>query len=51
VITGTNLSGNEGYYTGPNGTGTKYLTEIINYADYPSKKFINTFTMISKFRL
>lgn len=25
VITGTNLSGNESYYTGPGGTGTAYL--------------------------
>jgi hypothetical protein len=31
TITGTNLTGNEGYYTGPNGTGTRYVaTDVIN---------------------
>mgnify|MGYP000170964563 CR=1 FL=1 len=37
VITGTNLTGNEAYYTGPNGTGTTYNSgDIINYTDYPT---------------
>jgi gliding motility-associated-like protein len=37
VITGTNLTGNEAYYTGPDGTGTVYNAgAIINYADFPS---------------
>ena len=37
TITGTNLSGSEAYYIGPNGTGTQYLAgDVINYADFPS---------------
>ncbi|MBC3846152.1 BspA family leucine-rich repeat surface protein, partial [Winogradskyella echinorum] len=37
VITGTNLSGNEAYYTEPNGTGTMYNAgDVINYADFAS---------------
>jgi gliding motility-associated-like protein len=37
AITGTNLSGNAAYYTGPGGTGTMYNAgDVINYADYPS---------------
>ncbi len=37
VITGTNLSGNEAYFTGPNGTGTPYIAgDVINFADFPS---------------
>ena len=37
VITGTDLTGNELYYTGPNGTGTSYTAgDIIAYADFPS---------------
>ena len=36
-ILGTNLSGNEAYFTGPNGTGTSYNPgDIINYNDFPS---------------
>ncbi|MCA0153958.1 BspA family leucine-rich repeat surface protein [Winogradskyella vincentii] len=36
-ISGINLSGNEAYYTGPNGTGTQYFPgDIINFDDYPS---------------
>jgi gliding motility-associated-like protein len=36
-IFGTNLSGNEAYFTGPNGTGTAYKSgDIINYNDFPS---------------
>lgn len=36
-ILGTNLSGNEAYYTGPNGTGTAYNPgDIINYNDFLS---------------
>lgn len=37
IITGTNLTGNESYFTGPNGTGTAYLAgSTINYSDFPS---------------
>ncbi|NRD23805.1 BspA family leucine-rich repeat surface protein [Winogradskyella litoriviva] len=37
VITGTNLTGNEAYYTGPDGTGTVYnASDVINYANFPS---------------
>jgi len=37
IITGTNLTGNEQYFTGTNGTGTSYLAgSTINYADFPS---------------
>jgi len=37
VISGTNLSGSEAYYTDPNGTGTMYNAgDVINYADFPS---------------
>jgi gliding motility-associated-like protein len=35
AITGTNLSGNEAYYTGPNGTGTQYLPgDVVNFTDF-----------------
>ncbi|RED44627.1 MopE-related protein [Seonamhaeicola aphaedonensis] len=35
TITGTNLSGNEAYYTGPSGTGTPYNAgDTINFADF-----------------
>jgi gliding motility-associated-like protein len=37
AITGTNLTGNQAYYTGANGTGTMYNEgDVINYADFPS---------------
>ncbi|MEL0454879.1 BspA family leucine-rich repeat surface protein [Flavobacteriaceae bacterium SZ-1-7] len=37
AITGTNLSGNEAYYTLPGGNGTIYnIGDVINYADFPS---------------
>ncbi|WP_282030859.1 BspA family leucine-rich repeat surface protein [Winogradskyella eximia] len=37
IITGTNLSGGEAYYTEPNGTGTMYSAgDVINYADFAS---------------
>ncbi len=37
VITGTNLSGNEAYFSGPNGTGTPYMAgDVINFADFSS---------------
>ncbi|WP_115816834.1 BspA family leucine-rich repeat surface protein, partial [Winogradskyella eximia] len=37
IITGTNLSGGEAYYTGSNGTGTMYTAgDVINYADFAS---------------
>lgn len=37
AITGTDLTGNELYYTGANGTGTSYMAgNIIAYADFPS---------------
>ena len=37
AITGTNLTGNEQYYTGPGGTGTVYNAgATINYADFPT---------------
>jgi gliding motility-associated-like protein len=36
-ILGTNLSGNEAYYTGSNGTGITYNSgDTINYNDFPS---------------
>ncbi len=44
AITGTNLSGNEAYYTGTGGTGTQFLAgATINFADfgaYPVTLFI-----------
>lgn len=37
TIAGTNLTGNEQYFTGSNGTGTTYSAlSTINYADFPS---------------
>jgi len=37
VITGTNLTGAQSYFTGPNGTGTQYnANHVINYGDFPS---------------
>ncbi|WP_170309806.1 BspA family leucine-rich repeat surface protein, partial [Seonamhaeicola maritimus] len=37
AITGTNLLGNQAYYTGPGGTGAMYNAgDVINYADFPS---------------
>ncbi|MFI1770139.1 BspA family leucine-rich repeat surface protein, partial [Thalassobellus citreus] len=37
AITGTNLTGNQAYYTGPGGTGTMYNAgDVINYADFSS---------------
>lgn len=44
VITGTQLTGAEGYYTGTNGTGTFFKAgDVINYADfaiYPVRLYI-----------
>lgn len=37
AITGTNLTGSEGYYTATNGGGTAYNSgDVISYADFPS---------------
>ncbi|WP_158846476.1 BspA family leucine-rich repeat surface protein [Algibacter sp. L1A34] len=37
TITGGNLSGNQRFYTGPNGTGTAYEAgDIISFSDFPS---------------
>ncbi|MGJ8591849.1 MAG: choice-of-anchor L domain-containing protein [Aquaticitalea sp.] len=37
TITGSNLTGNEHYYTGPNGTGTAYTSgTTLNFADFAS---------------
>jgi len=37
IITGTNLTGNEAYYTESGGAGTQLLAgEVIEYADFPS---------------
>lgn len=37
VIGGTNLTGNEAYYTGANGTGTSYgIGDVISFADFGS---------------
>lgn len=36
-ITGEHLTGNERYYTGPNGTGVSYESgDVINFSDFPS---------------
>ena len=35
IITGTNLTGNEAYYTAPNGGGTMYLAgATVNFTDF-----------------
>ncbi|MFK7833782.1 MAG: BspA family leucine-rich repeat surface protein, partial [Winogradskyella sp.] len=37
IITGTNLTGNELYYTGPNATGISYMAgAIIAFSDFPT---------------
>ncbi|WP_430907461.1 BspA family leucine-rich repeat surface protein [Maribacter sp. 2-571] len=37
AITGTKLTGNEAYYTGTDGGGTRYdIGAVINFADFPS---------------
>jgi gliding motility-associated-like protein len=37
VITGTNLTGNQAYYTGPSGSGVQYNAgDVINFADFAS---------------
>jgi gliding motility-associated-like protein len=37
AITGTNLTGNQAYYTGPSGSGVQYNAgDVINFADFAS---------------